>query len=143
MKLFYTLVGLALLIALAACGEDRPPLREALVTETGNAVKITGAGLGVSEPFRVKSRGSYKLYWKSAKAADAPNDPTGCPISGEMESVTQGVGFHRNLATEGTESADKPGMMESKTFSLEALSYSVKVDSDCVWELTFERQLSR
>ena len=143
MKLVFVPVVLALLIGLAACGDDRPPVREALVTETDTQIRITGAGLGVSDPFRVKSRGSYKLYWKAAKEAAAPNDPTGCPIKGEMTSATQGIGFHRNLATEGTESADKPGMMESRPFTLEAQSYSVKVESECEWELTFERQLSR
>ena len=143
MKLVILLAGLALLIGLAACGDDQPPVREAITTETDTQIKITGAGLGVSEPFRVKSRGSYKLYWKSAKEAGAPNDPTSCPIKGEMESATQGIGFFRTLATEGTESTDKPGMMESRPFSLEALSYAVKVDSACEWELTFERQLSR
>jgi hypothetical protein len=143
MKLRFVLAALALLLGLAACGDDQPTVREALTTETDTQIKITGTGLGVSEPFRIKLRGIYKLYWKAAKEADAPNDPVGCPIKGEMTSATQGIGFHRNLATEGTESADRPGMMESRPFNLEAQSYSVKVETDCAWELTFERQLSR
>jgi hypothetical protein len=146
MKTTCAVFTLLLALALAACGEEPKPSVANLSTreaQNESQVSISGTGKLVSPAFRVKLRGTYKVYWKSAKQADAPNDPAGCPIKADMGSATEGMGFHRLLTGQGTDSTDRPGMMESRPFSLEAQSYFVDVDTQCTWLLTLDRQFSQ
>jgi hypothetical protein len=141
MKLFVIFGVLVLALVLAACGDEPPRVREANLTTTDTEFQLSGTGKSISPPFRVKLKGQYRAYWKASKQSDGANDPSGCPMSAEMESATQGIGYHRTLTGDSTESAEKAGAMETRPFSLEALSYSVSVDTSCEWTITLERQL--
>jgi hypothetical protein len=149
MRLTLSLVLPVLFFALSACGESsdaangRDPAISITESDTQSRIRITGAGPGRSEPFKIKLSGSYRLYWKAARSTEEAHDPAACPMTAMMESATEGIGYFRNLAREGEESKDHEGMMESMRFRLEAMSYSIKVDTPCEWEFTFERQFTQ
>jgi hypothetical protein len=131
------------LLALSACGSETSVPLPPTVNTTDTEVRITGTGTSPSPAFRIGLDGSYKAYFKAAKIADGPNDPSGCPLKADMITGQADLGYLKHLSDGAQPSTDMPGMLETRPFHLGVQKYAVSIDTPCAWQVVLQRPLAK